>query len=377
MRIIHQKPQLMANSLLSRSRVNTVLKPLRVINPFTIRNAILVSLPAGIILTGIMMIGHLNTQTWTIDENFHLVLSLCLNCSLFFVLFLYVFTILKSKLPLGWRFTIAIGGSLVLTALFSLLSFALQRFIYEGVMTDQYYSTHFIKDGMIVLTTLMIAVLIFSLSRRNQMALENERLQSENLLIRYETLESQLDPHFLFNSLNTLSGLIGTDDDKAQEYLQQLASTYRYTIQQNKLVPIADELAFADAYLYMMGIRYGENLSVVKRLDGIKGYVVPISVQLLLENAMKHNVVSKKHPLQITMETTDHGTLRVSNPICLKEESKTAGIGLSNMDKRYGLIAGEHISVQNDNSVFSVEIPLIPEDKAVGILTKLDENIDA
>jgi len=357
--------------------VKTVLKPLRVINPYTIRNAILVSLPAGIILTGIMMLGHINTHTWMIDQNFHIVLSLCLNCFLFFVLFLYVFTILKSKMVLKWQITLSVVGSLVITALFSLFSFALQRFIYEGHITEQTYSGHILKDGLIVLTTLMITALIFSLSRRNQMVLENERLQSENLLIRYETLENQLDPHFLFNSLNTLSGLIGTDDDKAQQYLQQLASTYRYTIQQNKLVPIADELDFANAYLYMMEIRHGENLSIVRNLDNAKGFVVPISVQLLLENALKHNVISNKHPLQITIETTDHNTLRVSNPICLKEESATSGIGLSNLDKRYELIADEHISVQSDNSVFSVEIPLIPEDKAIRILSKLDENTDA
>ena len=110
-----------------------------------------------------------------------------------------------------------------------------------------------IKDGLIVITTIMITLLIYNLNRRHQMMLENERLQSENLLVHYETLESQLDPHFLFNSLNTLSGLIGMDDDKAQEYLQQLASTYRYTIQQNKLVPIV--LPRADSTTTILRVR--------------------------------------------------------------------------------------------------------------------------
>ena len=344
------------------------LKPLRVINPFTVRNALLLSIPAGAILSGIMLLGHIDMETWTIAPEFHLALTIALNCALFFVLFLYVFSILKSGLPSGWRFTLAGIGALVIAGLFSLLSVKIQHLVYEGFMTKPTYSGNAIKDGLILLTTIMISILIYNLSRRHQMMLENERLQSENLLVRYETLENQLDPHFLFNSLNTLSGLIGTDDEKAQQYLQQLASTYRYTIQQNKLVPIEEELHFTDAYLYMMTTRYGQNLSVERHIEGIDGYVVPISIQLLIENAIKHNVISDRHPLTITMEKTNHGTLRVSNPICPKEETSSAGVGLSNLDKRYELLAGEHISVHHDEKLFSVEVPLIPREKAMGLL---------
>ena len=349
------------------------LKPLHVINPFTVRNALWLSLPAGLILTGIMTLGHLNTETWTIASSYHPALSLALNCGLFFVLFLFVFNVVKCKLPVVWRFVLASVGSLLIAAIFSLLSIWLQHVIYEEFMVEQAYSSNVIKDGLIVITTIMITLLIYNLTRRHQMMLENERLQSENLLGRYETLESQLDPHFLFNSLNTLSGLIGMDDDKAQEYLQQLASTYRYTIQQNKLVPIQDELHFADAYLNMMNIRYGNNLKVVCHLDGVEGYVVPISVQQLIENALKHNVVSDKHPLEIRLETTGDGTLRVSNRICPKEVVDSEGVGLSNLDKRYELIAGEHISINSDNEQFVVEIPLISRQKAIEILDRMKE----
>jgi sensor histidine kinase YesM len=346
------------------------LKPLRVINPFTVRNALWLSLPAGVILSGIMLLGHIDTTTWTIAPDFHLALTIALNCALFFVLFLYVFSVMKSGLPTGWRFAVAGVGAVVIASIFSLLSVKIQHLVYEGFMTKPSYSGNAIKDGLILLTTIMITLLIYNLSRRHQMMLENERLQSENLLVRYATLESQLDPHFLFNSLNTLSGLIGTDDDKAQQYLQQLASTYRYTIQQNKLVPVEEELHFADAYLYMMTTRYGRNLTVERHLEGAEGYVVPISVQLLIENAIKHNIISDKHPLTITIEATDCNTLKVSNPVCPKEETASAGVGLSNLDKRYELVAGEHISVQHDDQVFSVEIPLISRDKAMKFLDR-------
>lgn len=351
------------------------LKPLHVINPFTVRNALWLSLPAGLILTGIMTLGHIDTETWTLAPNFHPALILALNCALFFVLFLFVFSIVKSKLPVAWRFVLATVGSLLIAAVFSLLSIGLQHLIYEEFMIDKAYSGNIIKDGLIVITTIMITLLIYNLSRRHQMMLENERLQSENLLVHYETLESQLDPHFLFNSLNTLSGLIGMDDDKAQEYLQQLASTFRYTIQQNKLVPINDELRFADAYLNMMNIRYGNNLKVVRQLDGVEGYVVPISVQQLIENALKHNVVSDKHPLEIRIEVTENSTLRVSNRLCPKETTESEGVGLANLDKRYELIAGEHISMYHDNEQFVVEIPLISRQKAMEILDRMKEEV--
>ncbi len=376
--------------MLSRERIKSVVKqtpailnrksleklrPLRIFTPFTVRNALFMSIPTGIILTVIMLLGKLNTQTWTVAQDFHFVLTLSLNCALFFLLFLYVFSIIKSGMSVAWRFALATVGALAIAASFSLLSNWIKNMMYEGQLLE-HLGSNVLKDSLIAVTTIMITVLIYMLSRRHQMEMENERLQAENLLIRYETLENQLDPHFLFNSLNTLSGLIGTDDDKAQEYLMQLASTYRYTIQQNKLVPLADELAFANAYLYMMNIRYGDNLTVIRQLDDVQNgyYVVPISVQLLIENAIKHNVVSNRHPLTIMMESTGHGSLRISNSLCPKEDDTSSeGIGLSNMDKRYQLIAGEHISVNNDGQSFSVEIPLITAQKAETILSELGE----
>ncbi|MCR4873360.1 MAG: histidine kinase [Bacteroidales bacterium] len=366
----------MTPAILKRKSLET-LKPLRMVTPFTVRNALYMSIPTGILLTVIMLLGKLNTQTWTVSPDFHFVLTLSLNCALFFLLFLYVFSILKSGMRVAWRFALATIGALVIAASFSLLSNWVKNQMYEGQLLE-HLGDNVLKDSLIAVITILITVLIYMLSRRHQMEMENERLQSENLLVRYETLENQLDPHFLFNSLNTLSGLIGTDDEKAQAYLMQLASTYRYTIQQNKLVPLADELAFADAYLYMMNIRYGDSLTVVRHFDEVQsGYnVVPISVQLLIENAIKHNVVSNRHPLTITVASTGHGSLRVSNSMCPKEEDSTSeGIGLSNMDKRYELIAGEHISVSNDGTTFSVEIPLIPAQKAEAILAKLGEEM--
>ncbi len=366
----------MTPAILKRKSLET-LKPLRMVTPFTVRNALYMSIPTGILLTVIMLLGKLNTQTWTVSPDFHFVLTLSLNCALFFLLFLYVFSILKSGMRVAWRFALATIGALVIAASFSLLSNWVKNQMYEGQLLE-HLGDNVLKDSLIAVITILITVLIYMLSRRHQMEMENERLQSENLLVRYETLENQLDPHFLFNSLNTLSGLIGTDDEKAQAYLMQLASTYRYTIQQNKLVPLADELAFADAYLYMMNIRYGDSLTVVRHFDEVQSgyYVVPISVQLLIENAIKHNVVSNRHPLTITVASTEHGSLRVSNSMCPKEEDSTSeGIGLSNMDKRYELIAGEHISVSNDGTTFSVEIPLIPAQKAEAILAKLGEEM--
>jgi len=95
-----------------------------------------------------------------------------------------------------------------------------------------------------------------------QVLVENQRLVAENIRNRYEALKHQLDPHFLFNSLNTLDGLIGFDDDKARQYLQNLSSTFRYTIQNKEITTLKDELNFVECYAYLMKIRYGDNLKI-------------------------------------------------------------------------------------------------------------------
>jgi LytS/YehU family sensor histidine kinase len=167
----------------------------------------------------------------------------------------------------------------------------------------------------------------------------------------------------LFNSLNTLDGLIGYDDEKAHNYLQNLSSIFRYTIQNKEITTLKDELHFVESYACLMKIRYGNNLKIQYTVDEKYNnfHIMPISLQLLIENAIKHNVINDKHPLTILIETTENDTIKVSNTIQPKINAEAGeGVGLANLTERYNLLFGKEILI-TQNGVFGVEIPLIEQ----------------
>lgn len=334
----------------------------KIIHPFTISVAFWISVIATIIITGLMLIGNVYTEEQIINTRFHIALLTVANFILFFVLFLFNFHIIKREKSVTYRILISITGTIIITGIYTLLSQKVNYLIYGNPESNNYFFLDIIKDCVVAITVLLITIALFNITRRQQMALENEHLQADNLQIRLTSLENQVDPHFLFNSLNTLDGLIGTDEDRAHKYLQQLATSYRYIMRKQRQVSLEEELSFAESYEYLMRIRYGDNLKVIKQIDPayLQSQIVPISLQLLLENAIKHNIISDRHPLTITIETTEQGVLRVSNPCQPKEsEINSAGVGLANLNKRYQLLFHQEISINNADNQFIVEIPLV------------------
>ncbi len=337
------------------------LKNIHIDQFFNTKLVLLISLIGGVILTALMYLSHLD-HNWVLDSDFHPVLTLSVNLLLLFTLLSYNFAVIKKSNSVRRKYFWCIVGSLLIAVLFTLVSMLLHHWIYEELQLPDYISINLLKDMSIAIVTIFITLALFNLSRRQQMSLENERLKNENLMVRYETLETQIDPHFLFNSLNTLSGLIGQDDERAQQYLQKLASTYRYIMRGHRLVTLEDELQFVESYCTMMQIRYGDNLVIERHIDpGRMNYgIIPISIQLLIENALKHNVVSDRYPLTITIATTDHNTILVTNPIRPKQEAAQGnGLGLVNLGKRYQLLCGQDIAISRTDGFFKVEVPLL------------------
>ncbi|WP_298764505.1 2TM domain-containing protein [uncultured Polaribacter sp.] len=180
---------------------------------------------------------------------------------------------------------------------------------------------------------------------------------------KFESLKNQLDPHFLFNSLNVLTSLIGENPNLAEKFTTKLSKVYRYVLEQrNKdLVPIEEELRFAKTYMELLGMRF-EDAVKFNIPDGISNNdlkIVPLSLQLLLENAVKHNVVSSSKPLQITIyEEENH--LIIENNINPKEAiGKSTKVGLQNIADRYGLITDRVVKIENNNKTFKVSLPLL------------------
>lgn len=207
--------------------------------------------------------------------------------------------------------------------------------------------------------------MIYDLIYQKQfMTIENERLKNENLQTRYNLLANQLSPHFLFNSLNSLTLLVREGStERALHYIDRLSDTFRYTLQsgKNELTTLSEELRFTEAYLYLLSIRYEDKLFWEVDIDeNYLGWQLPaMSLMPLIENAVKHNAITSSKPFRIVIRTQGDA-LEVSNPLLPKIESAAGtGIGLKNLSQRYQLLLDRSIQVVNDGSSFTVVLPLI------------------
>ena len=195
-----------------------------------------------------------------------------------------------------------------------------------------------------------------------------EQLQSANVRSQLEALQQQLDPHFLFNSLNTLTALIEPENEPAQQFVEQLADVYRYVLlnRDKATVPLGEELAFVDTYLALQKVRFRDNVRVEQRVpaEALAYRVAPLSVQLLVENALKHNVASRELPLTLTL-TADPaaGYFTVQNPLRPRSAGLApgTGTGLRNVRHRYELLqAPRPVEVSATEDTFRVRLPLLP-----------------
>lgn len=182
-----------------------------------------------------------------------------------------------------------------------------------------------------------------------------------------DSLQSQLDPHFLFNNLNTLAALIDHDNAPAQEFVEQMADVYRYVLlaQGQPTVPLAEELAFVDTYLALHKARFRDNLVVERNVApaALARRVAPLSVQLLVENALKHNEASRQHPLTLRIAAgPDDGFITVENTWRPRSAGLApgTGTGLANVRRRYELLGtAQPVGVRQETGRFVVELPLL------------------
>ncbi|WP_428665187.1 sensor histidine kinase [Runella sp.] len=203
---------------------------------------------------------------------------------------------------------------------------------------------------------------------------ETEQLKKIHLQTQFEGLKSQINPHFLFNSLNSLSSLIEEDTDQAERFVEEMSSVYRYLLRSNEtqLVRLSDELTFANSYFHLLSTRYGENIRLEQAIDDdYQEYLLPpLTLQLLLENAIKHNVILPEQPLHIHIETIsaghpseqtgEPGRLRIRNNLQRKSTKVLSNrVGLANITTQYRLLGGGEVVVQDDDAFFTVTLPLI------------------
>ena len=242
--------------------------------------------------------------------------------------------------------------------------------MHTGEVIPVYQSRQIVEFAVILKSCFMLAVVILYsriytlIYREQQISLENEMLRNENLTTKYNMLASQINPHFLFNSLSSLSMLVREKDEtRALNYIDQLSYTFRYISQNganSTFVSLREEIQFAEAYSYLFKIRYADKITFDFDIDEqyLDYRLPPMSLQPLIGNAVKHNTISSKRLFHIHIQTED-GYLVVSNEKRpMLEPNPGTGVGLSNLNSRYQLLMERKIEIIDSEKEFIVRLPL-------------------
>jgi sensor histidine kinase YesM len=261
--------------------------------------------------------------------------------------------------------------------LFNVTCFILAALIYVAV-SGGYYLVHgydlsllvpaLIRDelrGFLIGTNfgLLVGSIIFFYLQWQDALKREQQLKEEQLVFRYETLKNQINPHFLFNSLNTLSSLVYSNQELAETYISKLSAIYRYILEQkdNELVSLSEELKFSSDYFRLQQIRDEHKIHLEMADNDASHYkILPISVQLLLENAFKHNAATRENPLNIQVFIENETYLVVRNNLQKRLVlDGSTGTGLKNLGERTRLITGKEIVILETKEIYSVKVPLI------------------
>jgi sensor histidine kinase YesM len=258
--------------------------------------------------------------------------------------------------------------SLLMFILYGIIASITVPWVYHGVFhkySDNLLNTVVI-NGFINLSVDVIFVSIYYskylVMYYAQSLINEEELKRETLAAKYEALKSQVNPHFLFNSLNTLTGVVENNPEKAVEFIKKLSDIYRYVLEQRdkELIPAGDELKFVEDYMHLAGIRYGEglSLSIKGKKDNIQ--VAPLGLQILVENAIKHNIISDDMPLKIEIDINER-FIAVKNNVQKKSSLANAsnGMGLENLKHRYKYLSDIPVEVIAGDNLFIVKLPVI------------------
>lgn len=327
----------------------------------------------GLTIFGIInLIRFLNGEIIQFDERLKLTFFYTLLYS--FALHLantYLFLLLD-KIFVNERFSrrrIAIGfvASFVLSLV---VIFLLRLFISVGIENqslsiffNEERASNYIVASVFTFVVLLIVNFIYLYKWYQENKLKEQKVIAGNASAKFESLKNQIDPHFLFNSLNVLSSLIEENPDNAQRFTTSLSKIYRYVLEQKdkELVLVEEELAFAKTYMNLLKMRFENSISyeLPSEYDNSEARVVPLSLQLLLENTIKHNSASEQKPLHIKIYV-ENNYLVIQNNLQKKEVlQERKGVGLQNIVARYALISERKVLIDENESDFKVFIPIL------------------
>lgn len=255
------------------------------------------------------------------------------------------------------------------TIAFSLVIIVISLVLNALFMHEPITSSYFFESGFFMIKVAFTFVFLGSLisnailffMKWKEAAVQQEKLKREQLALQYETLKSQVNPHFLFNNLNALTSLISTNPDKAIDFVKKLSEVYRYVLDQKntELVNLETELQFVESYIFLQKIRFGNNLVVETDIKNKNYKVIPLSVQMLVENAIKHNEISDRNPLYIRIFSDENQYLTIENKLQKKSGSEGNGTGIDNIKNRYQFFTDRELLLAISKEYFRIRIPLL------------------
>lgn len=283
----------------------------------------------------------------------------------------WIFSTLAIKYPLFHQNTKRILLSFTFITLYTnfilFIVNILTAYLFDKMDVLLSFNTLFRNIVIATIVTFFVAFIYESIrfyTKWKEAMIETETLKKENLKAELESLKSQISPHFLFNSLNALASIIPENSNLSVQFVEKLSHVYRYVLQygEREKVLLSEELSFVESYLFLQGIRFGENIKVeIDISDDFKQKeLLPLTLQLLVENAIKHNIVSTKKSLFIFLFIENEGYLVVKNNLQEKKMyEKSTGLGLKNIENRYQIFAQKNIFIEKTSTDFIVKIPLL------------------
>ncbi len=274
---------------------------------------------------------------------------------------------------IGWsgagikRVIIATAGSIAITLIGFFFCRLFDKTIFQGISIEEFLENESLRFYFFPLLFTAIISLFFHLvyfyKGVQEKKVKEQKIIAGTASAKFDALKNQLDPHFLFNSLNVLASLIDENPEQAQRFTTALSKIYRYVLEQKdkELVSVKEELSFANTYMKLLKMRFENSIyfEIPEELSNDEAKVVPLSLQLLLENTVKHNIVSEGKPLKIRIYETD-GYLVVENNFQKKEVlGNRKGVGLQNIVNRYHEVTERQVLIEQTNDIFRVKLPVL------------------
>jgi sensor histidine kinase YesM len=346
-----------------------------------IPRAIVISVLIFLVLLLIrLIVGNTIVFDYSLLSNFGF--TMLYGLSLYFAnacLFIYLDEVFVVERFVKKRVIIGFLASFFISVLIIFLLRIFEDVLIEGVSFSQFLSKETLSNYLVAIILTFFVTLAFHAfyfyKAYNESKVKEQKVIAGTANAKFESLKNQIDPHFLFNSLNVLSSLIEENPENAQRFTTSLSKIYRYVLEQKdkELVTVQEELTFAKTYMNLLKMRFENSISfeLPEDFNNDEAKVVPLSLQLLLENTIKHNIVSEQKPLHIKIYIADN-YLIVENNLQIKEVLQDRrGVGLQNIVNRYALISERKVLIEENAAYFKIKIPILTKQ----IVTMETQNI--